>query len=253
MADETGAALELDWLTARPISHRGLHDISQGIVENTASAFAAAIMHDYAIECDLRVSCDGEAMVFHDADLEHLTTANGPVNECTAGALQKIEIKQSKDHMQTLQELLVQVDDQVPLVIELKSTWDDSRALPERACAVLENYLGRFGLMSFDPFVVETIKDIAPQFPRGLVAGCFKPEKWPGANLELLEYLRSDVPMKRAQPHFISLKLDALNNDRARQFRAAGGPVICWTVTSREIADQCYELCDQITFEGFRA
>ena len=31
-----------DFLTARPIAHRGLHDVSKGVVEHTASAFAAA-------------------------------------------------------------------------------------------------------------------------------------------------------------------------------------------------------------------
>ena len=33
----------LEWLTARPIAHRGLHDAAKGIIENTASAFSAAI------------------------------------------------------------------------------------------------------------------------------------------------------------------------------------------------------------------
>ena len=55
----------LDWLTARPIAHRGLHDAS-GAIENTASAFTAAIGGGYGIECDLQVSADGEAMVHHD-------------------------------------------------------------------------------------------------------------------------------------------------------------------------------------------
>jgi glycerophosphoryl diester phosphodiesterase len=45
----------LDWLTARPVAHRGLHDALHGVIENTASAFAAAIANGYAIECDLRL------------------------------------------------------------------------------------------------------------------------------------------------------------------------------------------------------
>ena len=32
-----------DWLTARPVAHRGLHDISRGIVENMPGAVQAAI------------------------------------------------------------------------------------------------------------------------------------------------------------------------------------------------------------------
>ncbi len=48
----------LDWLTARPIAHRGLHDAS-GPVENTPGAFSAAIAGNYGIECDLQISADG--------------------------------------------------------------------------------------------------------------------------------------------------------------------------------------------------
>ncbi|HEX2137964.1 MAG TPA: hypothetical protein VHG30_19080, partial [Microvirga sp.] len=32
-----------DWLVARPIAHRGLHDAAKGILENTISAAEAAI------------------------------------------------------------------------------------------------------------------------------------------------------------------------------------------------------------------
>ena len=52
----------LDWLTARPVAHRGLHDVGNGVIENTTSAFQAAISGNYAIECDLQTSADGEAM-----------------------------------------------------------------------------------------------------------------------------------------------------------------------------------------------
>ena len=32
-----------DWLTARPVAHRGLHDASSGVIENNEAAFKAAI------------------------------------------------------------------------------------------------------------------------------------------------------------------------------------------------------------------
>ena len=74
----------LDWLVARPIAHRGYHDRSKGVIENTAPAFAAAIAGDYAIECDLQLSRDGEAMVFHDDTLDRVTEASGPVKALSA-------------------------------------------------------------------------------------------------------------------------------------------------------------------------
>ena len=48
----------LDWLTARPIAHRGLH--GPGAVENTPTAFNAAIAAGYAIETDLQITADAD-------------------------------------------------------------------------------------------------------------------------------------------------------------------------------------------------
>jgi len=44
----------------------GLHEAGAGVIENTRSAFEAAVAGNYAIECDLQISADGEAMVHHD-------------------------------------------------------------------------------------------------------------------------------------------------------------------------------------------
>ena len=82
---------EFDWLVARPIAHRGLHAKSKGIIENTEGAFAAAIKGNYAIECDVQLTADGEAMVFHDDDLDRLTEAKGPVKAFTAKELKTCE------------------------------------------------------------------------------------------------------------------------------------------------------------------
>ncbi|RVC06243.1 glycerophosphodiester phosphodiesterase, partial [Mesorhizobium sp. M7A.F.Ca.AU.001.01.1.1] len=47
---------ELSWLTARPVAHRGFHDMNKTRWENTLSAFAAAAERGYAIECDVHLS-----------------------------------------------------------------------------------------------------------------------------------------------------------------------------------------------------
>ena len=43
----------------RPIAHRGLHDRQAGVIENSRSAFDAAIAGRFAIECDLQLTSDG--------------------------------------------------------------------------------------------------------------------------------------------------------------------------------------------------
>src|SRR5450432_3332158 len=75
---------DLSWLTARPIAHRGLHKAAAGVIENTASAFKAAIAGNFGIETDLQISADGEAMVHHDDALGRLTDGNGRLAEMNA-------------------------------------------------------------------------------------------------------------------------------------------------------------------------
>src|SRR5882762_4749252 len=76
-----------DWLTARPVAHRGLHDLSRGIVENMPGAAQAAIDGNFSIECDLQLTADGEAMVHHDDALGRLTEGSGVLLGKTASEL----------------------------------------------------------------------------------------------------------------------------------------------------------------------
>ena len=66
-----------DWLTARPVAHRGLHDRTRGIIENMPGAALAAIEGNFSIECDIQLTADGEAMVHHDDALGRLTDRSG--------------------------------------------------------------------------------------------------------------------------------------------------------------------------------
>ena len=241
----------LAWLTARPIAHRGLHDRTQGVIENSRSAFSAAVEHGYAIECDLQLTGDGEAVVFHDATLDRLTEADGRVIETSAAELSALALKGSNDRPQTLEQLLTQVRDQVPLVIELKSLWDGSLVLARRTYELVAAYPGRAALMSFDPFMVATIASEAPQLTRGGVAGRFKSAAWPNLTEERRIELRRGTEMSRTDPAFMSYSLDVLETPDVKRFRATGRPVICWTVRDSASAQYALKHCDQITFEGF--
>ena len=148
----------LDWLTARPIAHRGLHDAAAGVIENTASAFAAAIAGGYGIETDLQISADGEAMVHHDDALGRLTEGDGRLADMSAGAIKAVRFKASQDRILTLGELCDLVGGRAPLVLELKSRFDGDARLAQRAADVLANYAGPVAVMSFDPALVEGVR-----------------------------------------------------------------------------------------------
>ena len=103
--------------------------LAKGIIENTPSAFAAAIAGDYGIECDVQISADGEAMVYHDETLDRLTDGDGRLDAMTAAELKRVPFKATADRMITLGELCDLVAGRATLVVELKSRFDGDRRL----------------------------------------------------------------------------------------------------------------------------
>src|SRR3954466_13910658 len=129
----------LDWLIARPVAHRGLHDAASGVIENTPSAFAAAVAGNYAIEVDLQITADGEAMVHHDDALGRLTDGEGALAALSSAQLRRVRLKATAAHMLTLGELIELVDGRVALFLELKSHFDGDPRLPRRVAEVLDS------------------------------------------------------------------------------------------------------------------
>ena len=160
----------LAWLTARPVAHRGLHDASSGVIENTASAFSAAVASGYGAETDLQISADGEAMVHHDDALGRLTEGSGRLADMTATEIKRVRFKASADRVLTLGELCDLVAGRATILLELKSHFDGDRRLVQRCADVLANYAGPVAVMSFDPAMIEVVRWIAPHLTRGIVA-----------------------------------------------------------------------------------
>ena len=243
----------VDFLTARPIAHRGLHDFSTGMVENTASAFAAAIAGGYAIECDLQLTRDGEAVVFHDDHVERLTEGRGMVKDHTAAKMKQLTMRNSTDKVQTLAELLTQVNGQVPLVIELKSLWDGDARLAQRAIEELKSYSGPHCLMSFDPDAIAAVRRFAPHIIRGIVAERATDSYYNSLPLPKQTELRTFSHLARTRPDFVSFFYEELPWAPITALRASGMPIITWTIRSPQQAVMAMRCSDQITFEGFAA
>jgi len=121
-----------DWLVARPIAHRGLHDAGAGLIENTLAAADAAIAAGFAIECDVQDTADGEAVVFHDFTLDRLTSQKGPVRERKAADLAGTAIRGAAEGIPTLAAFLGRIAGATPLVVEIKSRFDNDPRLTHR-------------------------------------------------------------------------------------------------------------------------
>jgi len=242
-----------DWLTARPVAHRGLHDAARGIIENMPAAAEAAVAGNFAIECDIQLTADGEAMVHHDDELGRLTEGSGTLLTKTAAELKAVHFKATNERMMTLAELCDLVAGRVPLVIEVKSHFDGDRKLVKRLAEVLSAYKGPAVGMSFDPDQVIALRELLPSRPRGIVAEHdYAAADWPETSVEQRHGMTQLRHFFRTQPDFVAYWVNELPSAApwlARNvFRC---PLLTWTVRTPEQRARAARHADQMIFEGF--
>ena len=243
-----------DWVTGRPVAHRGLHDADRGIIENMPAAAQAAIAGNFGIECDVQLTADGEAMVHHDDALGRLTEGSGALLGQTAAELKAIRFKGTSERMMSLADLCALVAGRVPLVIEVKSHFDGDRKLVARMAEVLAAYRGPVVGMSFDPDQVLALRELAPGLARGIIAErSYEEADWPGttpAQRQGMLHLRHAF---RTRPHFVAYWVDELPAPAPWIARNIFGlPLLTWTVRTPEQRARAARHADQMIFEGFR-
>lgn len=244
----------LDWLTARPIAHRGLHDATHGVIENSAAAVRAAVEAGYGIEIDVQVSADGEAMVHHDDVLGRLTEGAGRLDQHDAAALKRVPFRGSAERMLTLREACELVDRRATLLVELKSRFDGDRRLPTRVADVLTAYDGPAAPMSFDPWQVAAVRHKAPQLICGIVAAKYRPhpywDRMPFWMQHGMGYLVTGLPARAQFVAYAVADLPALAPLAARH--VFGLPLLTWAVRTEAERSIAARFADQMIFEGFR-
>ncbi|WP_230487770.1 glycerophosphodiester phosphodiesterase family protein [Novosphingobium sp. ES2-1] len=230
------------WLRGVSYAHRGLH--GAGVPENSPSAFALAVERGMGIECDVQRTADGQAVVFHDWDLDRLTAETGPVIERRADALAKIQLTGSSDCIPTLRTFLDSVAGRAPLLIELKSK-REIRVAP-LCLAVrrgLEGYRGPVAVMSFDPRVCRWFGRHSPHVVHGLVVT-------EEGKRTLLATLKLHFAFWQARPQFLAWDVRDLPSKFAAAHRKRGFPVLTWTVRSAELAARAADCADGPIAEG---
>ncbi len=230
------------WLTAWVFAHRGLH--GSGVPENSLAAAEGAIARGLGIECDIQRSRDDHPIVFHDWDLARLTGATGVAQELTADALEALSLLGTDQHPVRLATFLEAVAGRVPLLIEIKS-------LPgydvEWTCAsvawLLDSYKHDVAVMSFDPRVPIWFAAETPTITRGLVGTDSYENGFEGV-------WRDPDAIAAAQPDFLAIDVRDLARPEAAAWRAAGGPLLTWTVRSPETRTTGLALADALIAEG---
>jgi len=234
-----------------PIAHRGLHNRDNGVIENSVSAVREAVKLGYGVELDLQLSADGEAIVFHDDDLDRLTESSGPVHRKTTAELTAIALLGSTDTPMTLQKIMDEIAGQVPVLLELKNQKDrDTGALEHSTAQVLKTYKGPVAVMSFNPRMVARLAELLPEIPRGLTTGSFEGEGLPEA---IKDHLHAISDFDAVGACFVSHEASELEAPRVAELKRAGYPILTWTIRSEASEKEVRKIADNITFEGYLA
>lgn len=232
------------WVLKNPIAHRGLHNFEYP--ENSLAAFENAVAHGFAIELDVRIIDDQTIIVFHDDRLSRMTDHDGYVSGLKIGDLDGIKLGKTEYGIPTFEQVLQTVNGKVPILIEIKKV-EQSFQLEEKLLDMLKSYGGEYAVESFSPYSLQFFYKNAPGIMRGQLSSYFHhPDvdapRRERSRLKKLKY--NDV----SHPDFIAYKVTNLPN---KYVRAAGLPVVAWTVKSELAAKKAAALCDNYIFEGF--
>ena len=212
-------------------------------MENSPSAFAAAIERGLGIECDIQRSLDGQPMVFHDWDLARLLGRPDRGEALTADEWRALRYANG-DAPIDLAELLALVAGRVPLLIEIKSrAGSDVDRSSASVAAALAGYRGPVAVMSFDPRVPRWFARHAPDVVRGLVMT-------ESGGREALGPVRRRLALRYSQAEFLAYDVRDLPSRFAAAQRARGLPLLTWTVRSPALRATAVAHADAPIAEG---
>lgn len=228
----------------RLVAHRGLHDSTQGVPENSLAAFQRAVERGHAIELDVRRTADNRLVVFHDQTLERMTGVPGEVDRWVLADLKKLRLQGTEEAIPTVEEMLALVNGQVPLLIEIKNDRSsDVGKLEPILMKLLKEYTGQFILESFSPEVLIWLRRNAPQYIRGQLGSYSKSDK------KMDHYSRYLLFNPMTKPDFIAFNIHSIDYKLRVSCKKHGVPLVGWTIRTQEDLKRARQLCDGIIYE----
>jgi glycerophosphoryl diester phosphodiesterase len=201
------------------------------------AAIEAALGIGAGIECDVRLSGDGQVMIVHDHELGRLCGSPLLVERTPAEQLAALRLLGTAETIPWLGEALDLVRGAVPLLVEVKVQDGNARAIADAVIAELADYAGPVGVMSFDPRVASRLAMKAPYRRRGLVvaerSGRF--DRWTALGL--------------ARPHFVAVDRHLLGTAWAARVRRKKW-LYSWTVRTAHERAQAEVHADALIWEA---
>ena len=232
-----------EWYLNKPIIHRGLHNIFEGVVEHSRTAITRAIAAGLPIEVDIQNSADDGNFIFHDFVLHKLTNGKGEFREVKSAVIRSFSlIHTESEPIMTLEELLELVDGRVPIMIEFKNREVVIPPGIAEAARILSLYKGQFAVQSFSPILMEWFCERYPKFTRGFITSDTD-------ILEARDHYLLCMLRNRIKPHFLAHEMSLRNCWTFQWIFEQDLPILAWTVRDDDDWDVARTFADNIVFE----
>lgn len=239
-----------NWLTDKAFAHRGLHGPQSGpnggFIENSPSAFDAALEQGYGFELDVLLSRGDVAMVIHDTELGRLSGHTGKTDQFTASELGEIKLLGTDDFIPTLKQVLQQTIGRGPILIEIKGDQGKYAEIAKAVWKDIKSYQGDLAIMSFYPEIITYFKKHYPDVIRGLVATSIDDGGLPSNYFKQRQQIKT---IENLDVDFIAYDIRALPNEATEYCRDLNIPVLTWTVRSDDDRIRAQKYTDNIIFE----
>ena len=234
-------------------AHRGLHDMGQGIPENSLAAFRRAAEEGFGAELDVHLMADGQLAVVHDSSLDRVCGRSGVIEDLRGEDLAEYPLKGNGERIPLLEEVLAVFEGKTPLIVELKVERGNAAALTDAAMERLKDWRGTYCIESFHPAVLMHLKKNHPAVIRGQLSENFLRSRsgalsWPGR--VILTFLLTSF---LTRPDFIAYNyIDRSCPSLRLMRRLYGVREVGWTIRSRELLESLERQGVIPIFEGFR-
>ena len=223
----------------KQFAHRGLWD--DDTPENSLAAFHEAKNEGYGAELDVRLTAEGEVVVFHDKSLQRMCGEDKKLCELTLTELREYRLNGTDEAIPTLKEALSALGG-AELICEIKDEGARTAELCEKAANILRTYGGKYCIESFSPLAVRWFYKNRPHVVRGQLAAKGKG----GVKRILAGWLCFNF---MGRPDFISYGISRRYPPTLHLMRLMGTPLIAWTVRSEEEQEQAERVFDSFIFE----
>lgn len=236
--------MELNWLLATPVAHRGLHD--DVFPENSVPAFRAAIEHGFTIEIDVHLSKDGHLVVFHDDNLKRVCGIDAKVKDCTVEQLVKTHLNDTEFTIPTFDEFLDMVDGRTGILCEIKGLNPYDNSIAAAVCERVKTYKGNIALQSFNYGAVRYCR-LNSDRPSGQLCTWRNPKGTKRSHV--MDFMGKLHITRISKPDFIAYDIRDLDDNVYVAKARKSVPVITWTVNTPEKLAVARKCADNIIFE----